>query len=214
LIEIKNSYSYFDNIIVKVFNKFGKKVPPVNKRDQLWRNVDYKTLLKSWNFPDHDLFWKTFDDIDFIGRQLLLQKGSIKLYNDVIPYFLKSRGSKKRLSIIITNTTQQIAEFILNHFDLVKYFYSIYGLGETQELCKPSPGGINSILNDLSKHYNFKKSDVYIIGDSENDIIAGKKAGIRTIYLNRKNLKIESKSDFFINTLDELFQVVNKDEKK
>ena len=208
LIEIADSYTFFDNIIIEVFNKYSIKPPSSKDRDLLWRNTDYKKLLTSWNFPDHQLFWKTFDEIDFIKRRELLHKGLINVYEDVEPFFKSITTDGEIISVIITNTTQEIAEYELNHFNIVKYFYRIYGLGETQELCKPSPDGINMILDELNEECNFEKSDVFIIGDSENDIIAGEQAGINTIFLNRTNRDVETIAHYSINSLEELIQVI------
>ena len=85
LIEIENSYDYFDGIIQQVFIKEGITVPSAEQRDLLWRNSNYKELLRSWGFPDYILFWKIFDDIDFEGRKKLIKQGKIRIYNEVQP---------------------------------------------------------------------------------------------------------------------------------
>jgi HAD superfamily hydrolase (TIGR01549 family) len=211
LIEIENSYTFFDEIIVEVFKRFGKNPPSSEERDLLWRNVDYKTLLASWNFPDYKLFWKSFDDIDYIKRRELLKKGKINVFEDVIPFFGIINPIKKIISIIITNTTQEIADFELDHFKIRDYFHEVIGLGDTQDLCKPSPEGINSILNELHTTYDFENSDVYIIGDSENDIIAGKSAGIKTVFLNRNEKKTEQNPHFIINSLEDFLKIIKTD---
>ena len=85
LVKIENSHNFFDNIIVEVFDEYNIPPPAAEQRNQLWRNSDYKNLLKSWNFQDPDLFWKTFDRFDLKYRKDFYNQGKLKLFDDVVP---------------------------------------------------------------------------------------------------------------------------------
>ncbi|MHA1729016.1 MAG: HAD family hydrolase [Promethearchaeota archaeon] len=211
LIEIMGSHAYFDSIIIKAFQKEKIKTP-IKERNLLWRNSDYKKLLASWGFKDHALFWRIFDEIDYNGRKNMINSGKIAVYNDVESVLKKIKNQSNILTGIITNTTQKIAEYELKIFNLMKYFNIIYGLGDTQELCKPSPNAIAVILSELhSKNYQFKESDVFIVGDSEEDIIAGFSAGIKTVLIDRKSnftKKTTIKPNYFISKLDNLLEIL------
>lgn len=211
LIKIENSHNHFDNIIIEVFKKALIEVPSQDQRDLLWRNNDYKTLLSGWNFQDYRLFWKLFDEIDYIERKKLYEKGYIKMYNDVIP-LLKTLKSKNNIYLaLITNTTERIAEFELRAFGIYDQFDELCALGDNQESCKPSPDGIYNILSGISEEFHTLKENTYIIGDSRDDVSAGQNAGIKTIYVNRKNKSPEQitfNPDYIINSLDVIPEII------
>lgn len=211
LIQIDGDYDFFDQIIIDVFRSFNLPEPPLKERDKLWRNIDFKDLLKSWNFNDSKKFWKKFDEIDFKKRKEYHKIGKVILFPDVKPFFDKIKNYPYIYSSVITNTTQEIAEFELNTFQIKDYFHSVYGFGENQNNCKPSPTGIKKILSDYSKNIKFDNEDVYIIGDSSTDINAGKNANIKTVLLKREEIldrHRELKPDFIIKNLDELLYIL------
>ncbi|MBD3350963.1 MAG: HAD hydrolase-like protein [Candidatus Lokiarchaeota archaeon] len=212
LIEIVRSHEHFDQIIVDVFKRAGVPIPKDRDRDKLWRNNDYESLLKSWDFQDPVLFWRLFDEIDLERRRRIFKDGRIRIYDDVIPVLNDIKKKENIFSAIISNTTQKIVEFQLNKLRMRNLFDRIYGLGEFQSLCKPSPKGVNLILSDFAESINFSKSNVYIIGDTPNDIAAGKRANIKTVFINRKNRDLEElgkyQPDYTINTLNELTDLI------
>lgn len=62
------------------------------------------------------------------------------------------------------------------------------------ECRKPKPG----MILKASKDYNISLKDSYMIGDSENDILAGKNAKCKTILINENNL--EYGQDYYFNS--------------
>lgn len=60
---------------------------------------------------------------------------------------------------------------------------------------KPNPG----MILDAAKKWNIDLSLSYMVGDSESDILAGKNANVKTIYINSE--KINIKPDYHFNTL-------------
>jgi HAD superfamily hydrolase (TIGR01662 family) len=212
LIEIKNSHQFFDQIIIDVFDEVGIKAPNLEQRNLLWRNSDYKTLLRNWNFPDgdHILFWKIFDKIDFKRRQELYSESKLIMYDDVVDILKRLQEMKVHINII-TNTTEEITEFELRVFKISKYFDFICTLGDKQDICKPSPEGINIILKSLPNREKISLKNVYIVGDASVDIEAGKNAGIKTILINRyhKDIsKFKEKPDYIIKNLYELIDIL------
>ena len=109
---------------------------------------------------------------------------------------------------IVSNTTEEIVEYELEKFGLKKFFNLGFGLGNTQELCKPSPQGIEFVLSEIRKEINFVSEKVFIIGDSETDILAGKNSGITTVHISRKNELNDYAADYKIHSLKEIEKII------
>ncbi|AMA73048.1 MULTISPECIES: D-glycero-alpha-D-manno-heptose-1,7-bisphosphate 7-phosphatase [Aneurinibacillus] len=72
-----------------------------------------------------------------------------------------------------------------------------------QEGCtcrKPEPG----MIFDLIKRYNIEPSKSYMVGDFYTDIQAGHRAGLKTVYIGKENLKgKEPQPDYVFGSLAE-----------
>lgn len=212
LVKIENSHNFFDNIIVEVFDEYDIQPPTKEQRNQLWRNSDYKSLLRSWNFQDPELFWKTFDRFDLNHRKNFYNQGKLKLFDDVIPTLEKLSKYVDIHLVLITNSSLDITNFELDTYGLRKYFHEILALGDTQDDCKPNPKPIMQSLNSLSGEYDFSKDKVFIVGDSPFDISAGKNAGIKSILMKRwekSHKRWADIPDYTIQSMDRLFSILN-----
>ncbi|HMG34248.1 MAG TPA: HAD family hydrolase [Blastocatellia bacterium] len=81
--------------------------------------------------------------------------------------------SKKKA--VVTSKEVKFARIILDHFDISHCFEVIVG-GDTLPARKPDPGPVIEALKQL----NGAATSAVMIGDSENDILAGKGAGTLT----------------------------------
>jgi len=212
LVKIENSHHFFDNIIVEVFNEYCIPPPSKEERDQLWRNSDYKLLLKSWNFPEPVIFWKSFDKLDLEYRKILFNQGQLTLFDDILPTLQKLTRFQGIYNILLTNSSWDITKFELDIFGMNPYFQKVLALGDTQDDCKPDPKRILEIIERLSFQYKFDRNQVYIIGDSLFDISAGKNANIRSILIERRE-KIRkhwvNQPDYIIENMDQLFSILH-----
>ena len=91
---------------------------------------------------------------------------------------------------------------------LDSYFDMVQGADTTKYKTKPSPEGIHYILKKL----NVKPENIIMVGDSTHDILAGKRAGVRTCavtygYREEKVLTNES-PDYLIHELPELLNIL------
>ncbi len=161
LVEIQNSHSFFDGIIVDVFRKQGILPPEMEERNKLWRDENFKELLSSWNYPDPVDFWKKFDEIDLIKRKKLLAEGSLALFDDVIPVLKKLSETRNIHVNLITNSSREITEFELTAFDLEQYFDTILALGDNQEDTKTNPNNFLDTLTSLSEKFLFSKDRLW-----------------------------------------------------
>ena len=81
----------------------------------------------------------------------------------------------KKRKAVVTSKEVRFTRIILEHFDIAKYFDAIVG-GDTTPARKPDPGPVLEAMKQLGG----SASETVMIGDSENDVIAGKRAGTYT----------------------------------
>jgi phosphoglycolate phosphatase-like HAD superfamily hydrolase len=117
---------------------------------------------------------------------------------------LKERNIKLGISSGVKET------YLKEHLgQLLNYFDAITSRDECEEE-KPSP---KPILNTLLK-LNQKPENAAYVGDMEEDIIAGRKAGVYTIVVNREGVykPIEKlillNPDYIINNLMQLLSII------
>ncbi len=215
LIHIPDSVNYFDSILVKTLENLSATIPDRTERNSLWcAGEEYKTILKEWNVSDIDGFWEEFDFTDFNQRKVFIQENKINLYSDVqetLTLLITSKTSPR--VALISNTADYVVDYMLKEFKLEGFFQEVFALSSeyTQEYAKPSPLGVQIILENLD--YDPKKSRAVLVGDSQADIIAAKKARIEAILIRRNPSKYpegskqwQYKPDFVIDTLIEILQ--------
>lgn len=110
---------------------------------------------------------------------------------------------------VISNKREFLSRKLLHNLDLLRFFDMVLGSDSTSEK-KPSPEPIKKVLNNLK----VIPEDAVIVGDSDNDILAGKRAGIKTVavtygYRTREDLK---GADFLIDKMDELIALIENQE--
>jgi phosphoglycolate phosphatase len=89
---------------------------------------------------------------------------------------VKLASSFARLGIVTTKTTQYTIP-LLENMDIMKYFETIIG---RQEVTNPKPHP-EPILKALSNMNLLPNKNIFMVGDTKLDLIAGNEAGISTI---------------------------------
>lgn len=110
-----------------------------------------------------------------------------KLLDIISGFEMKEKNykfNKKLLNYINSVTNQKIAIYSMNTrkciYNIIKkYFQKKPDIVISKDNCSGSKPTERDILNIIDK-WGFKKEDVVFIGNSENDLISGKKAGIAT----------------------------------
>ncbi len=117
--------------------------------------------------------------------------------------------SKKKKIALLTNNRKSSALKTIKKFQLDKYFKDeiVYGFDQTGKH-KPHPDGLLKIMKDL----RVKPSRAIFIGDMVTDVVAGNRAGIRTICVTSglsKKEDLEKENPFLlINEIQELFPIL------
>ncbi len=109
--------------------------------------------------------------------------------------------------VILTNKPQEFTDALLQRLDIRRHFAMVVG-GQPDLKLKPDPEAVFRIL----QHFNLPASRVLIIGDGENDILAGQAAKIVTCaaaYGFRPVEKLRAlEPDFVIETPADLIDLI------
>jgi len=129
----------------------------------LGHEVDSDTLAKAMPcFMDH--------------YQANLQRHS-QLYPGVKETLAELNAQGYRLAVV-TNKPYKFTLPLLDGFDIGQYFSYVLG-GDSLARMKPDPMPLNHLLG----HWQLQPNELLMVGDSKNDILAAKAAGIASIGL-------------------------------
>lgn len=100
---------------------------------------------------------------------------------------------------VVSNKAHHLVDIIIKELGLYDYFKFVYG-GDSFDEKKPSAKPLLNIVNSL----NVMPENSFMVGDSDNDVLAGISAGMKTIYCSYGYAPLKkSKSDYIVdNPLD------------
>jgi HAD superfamily hydrolase (TIGR01509 family) len=121
---------------------------------------------------------------------------------------LASAGKKGLRLALVTTKSVGNARRILEAFEIDGYFEVVVGFEDTNSH-KPSAEPILKALKLLG----LEGGEVVVVGDTEMDIIAGRKAGAKTVAVTtgvttRERLSLE-RPDYIVDDLSELDRILN-----
>ena len=131
---------------------------------------------------------KTVKDIEQIYNACFKKRAiHVKLFPQSKSTLQKIKNKNIKTGLI-TNSTRFITLKILKHFKLTKYFDVIITMNDVKR-GKPAPDMVIKALSMLK----VKPRDAILVGDTKNDMLAGKRAGCFTVgYKINGDLKISS----------------------
>jgi len=177
LVDIRNSYRM---AITETYRHFsGKKIvsEQIQQAKNLgglnndWDLTEYLLKNSGFNIPKSQIIEK-FQELYFgnngdgfiLNEELLLSPEAIK------------NLAKEYDLAIFTGRPKQEAEFALKRWGLENYFSPVISMEDLPEgKHKPEPDGLLKILNITSPQ------NAYYLGDTHDDMISAKKAGVRAI---------------------------------
>lgn len=160
-----------------------------------------KDFIKDFGAPiEHDVKkyfkGKTIKEVENVYNiNFKNGKKYVKLFPQSIYVLQKLTKQKIRLGLI-TNSTRFISSTILNHFKLKKYFKAIVTMDDVKRR-KPAPDMILKACRILK----VKPKNTILVGDTKNDVIAGKRAGCVTV-------GYKMRGDYGISKLDEVTKFI------
>ncbi len=120
---------------------------------------------------------------------------------DGIKDLLKTLKEKNKKIAVVTNKYEDISWEVVNGVGIGEYIDFLVG-GDTTSEKKPSPVPVLYALERLGS------KEAVIIGDSETDINAGKKAGIETCLVmygfGKKDLALASNPDYIVESIKQI----------
>ena len=140
---------------------------------------------------------KTEKEVENVYNQYFKKrKTRVNLFPQSI-YILKNLKKEKIKIGLISNSTKSIVTAILNHFQIKKYFNAIVTMDDVKRR-KPHP----DMVLKACKMLKISPKNAILVGDTKNDMLAGKRAGCVAV-----GYKI--KGDYRINNLSKLLNVVS-----
>ncbi|SHM45887.1 HAD family hydrolase [Gracilibacillus kekensis] len=135
-----------------------------------------------WRFPI-----KNEEADDLFIEYIISYKRNWFTFLDVVPCLQRLKGSNQKIGIISNGEHQQQLEK-LNQMDISSYF-DVVVTSDSTGVAKPD----KSIFLEACKKAKCKPEESYYIGDRiETDALASKHAGMKGIWLNRKNSSTHS----------------------
>jgi len=195
-----------------VVKELSNKILTDEEAYKFWHSGrDFDKILASWGINDVAHFWNEFDTRDYDERVKLINEGSCLLFPESLDLIKKlSKINHIKLGII-SNTPPQIAEMEMEKLGLsIQYFDVSFFLGtQQQKIAKPNPTSLELSMKEIQT----KKHNTYMIGDTGLDVLAGKNAGIKTIFVSRehnKNYVFNEKADYTIQNLNEICDIIKE----
>lgn len=124
------------------------------------------------------------------------------LYEDVVDSLseLKRRGVKL---IVLSDSDSDILLAELKRLNIYKYFDGFVISGDIKAY-KPA----SKIINKALQYYNSDIKGLYMVGNSDMDILSAEKMKAKSVIINRSNKELSYKCDYTINSLKELLKIV------
>jgi len=123
---------------------------------------------------------------------------SVCLFPDAKRCILRLNADGKSIGIVSNSYTEQIAN-ILSKLGVKDMFRSLVGY-ERVSIPKPDPESVLLCMSEMGA----SSDNSVMIGDSANDIAAGKAAGLFSVLINRHEEEFCCEYDVQIRSLDEL----------
>ncbi|WP_056933643.1 HAD family hydrolase [Thermococcus barophilus] len=211
IFDVDETLVYYENYDAKEW--FSKYLEPAFQQHGI--NIDFETYRKMVKgiLPrsyverfgiDHVEFWKLVDNVNLRYRKVLAKEGKVKIFPDVPQALSELRTMELKLAAV-SNASQECTEFVLDLFGLRKHFDVVYGKDYSNlDGAKPSPYLIEKALKALSASPN----EALVVGDSRLDILAGKRARVKTVNVIRFE-RVEG-ADYYVKSLWELVELVKK----
>ncbi len=179
-ITIHNYKNRYNNLMIK-WLKFNN----VKNPKKIFFNPKFKTRstrleLLNINIKTYETWYKNLNDIEFEVYVKKYNQGKIKIKKDTID-FLKNI---KIPIILVSNSSPKWVDFVLDKFDIKKYFkYVFKRTYEFDDIKKPN----KKVVEIIEKEINDKiSSDSIVIGDSSNDSGLAENCGLNFIGINTK----------------------------
>jgi phosphoglycolate phosphatase-like HAD superfamily hydrolase len=112
--------------------------------------------------------------------------------------------SKNTYMGIVTNTSKEAADYLLEKYCLAKFFKVVVTRNDVHRL-KPNPEMIHLAVKKMGNSIG------WLIGDSDFDAEAARRADIKSIIVRRNGMPPTFKYDYFVPSLKEAASIIPED---
>lgn len=184
-------------IVPKIVDELGGAIDDYLHIDEFWFKRDRNSTIKEKFRVDPEKFWKIWREMDTPD----FRSKNTKPYKDTEYSLKKLKGMGKIISII-TGSQKNIADMEIKKINGIQldYFLSIF---DNKFKEKPDPKSFHFVLNKLK----IRPKETLYIGNSDEDALYAKKAGVDFIHIDRKEypFDLEKYATRTIKSLEELF---------
>lgn len=194
LVHTSAEYRYF--VVPKVIRDIKKSPKKLNFQaiDKFWFDGERDKTIRQQFESDPGVFWKIFHKFDKPEERAKFTR----IYDDVKPTLTKLRNKGKILALT-TGAPKKIAEMEINL--LPKHLFAkIISVYSSRYKNKPHPESLLALI----KFCKIKNSQSVYIGNSNDDSIYAKSAGVDFIYIERREHPFKGSSNATIHTLFDL----------
>lgn len=192
---ILDSRKGYEEAFITAFEEFGIPYVPVLYNEYIRTPLSF-TFSK--HYPNSPERYREF--VSLIGS--VYEKtclNGVRLFPDAERCLLRLSKEKCGLGIVSNSYMRQITE-ILEKLEVDEMFSSVVGRDRVS-FAKPDPEPVLLCISEMGA----SSHNTMMVGDSSNDILAGKGAGLFSVLINRYGEDIQcDEYDRFVESLDEL----------
>lgn len=177
-------------------------------------NIDLNIVKDNIGIPSKEILRKALrvniseqvlEDILTLRRKLhdKLVMNS-KLFDDVLPTLMELKKKGLKLALVSSNVRYRL-KAILKKNNLAHFFDSVVSYEDVKRP-KPYPDMVFKALEET----RVRAEDAIFIGDTVNDMLSAKKAGVIAVLIDRSRIRKSMGEDFRINNLKELLKLIER----
>ena len=172
-----------------------------------YREIDYSPEMifgkatEHWNadFPLDDVIDSFYSSLNLTSY----------IYEETIPVLKKLKLEGYIIAVLTDVATGMPDELHKSYFEELLPYFDMYVSSISCGYRKPNPKG----LNDIAEHFGISPDEMIYIGDEEKDIHAAKRFGCKSVLIDRSKTGMYFGQDFTVSNLNELFDVLKKENK-
>ncbi len=176
-------------VVNKIFKEFGAGEISLKEFKDNWKQpymVFYNKYLPNLTFEQEQLAYKN----------VIVESPKAQPYTGIVEE-IRNLKAKGILMVVVSSDLPETLHHEVTSFNLENIFLDIATNVHDKLIA----------IENLIDKYNFNKSETIVIGDSNHEIEAGKKLGIKTMGVTwgftSKEKIIDASPDFIVNNIDE-----------
>lgn len=187
--------------------KEGLDPSSISKKDKdaLLGDKGYKACLKKAKDVGVDPreVWRIVAQETSAARQRQIDNGDFELYPEAMNT-IEALHQEDIPMAIISNAPESAVQITIQNFDLKRYFKFYAGVRNFEDLQarKPHPNHLELAKAEL------KRSPSMYVGDAESDLVAARRASLDSVWVHRRDVALEERPDYTIDSLDRLLDIV------